>query len=107
MSRHQPTIVPAGDGWAGRCSCAQVGPTVKFHWQADNWVKTHMSIVRQAQAHIHGRNPTIEQARDYFALMANDPTNTDEHRAQWAMLALELSHRLGEYGPAMEQLALF
>lgn len=97
MSGHQVTVVPVLDSeWAGRCSCQQVGPVTKTHWEAVKWTLRHTADVERIKTHLSGRAPTLKDQRDYFRSKAADDGIPFDQRTLWDQLADELDRRLGD-----------
>lgn len=104
MSSHTPTCVPLDDGrWAGRCTCRWRSPDVCDTLQEaeDSNIK-HMRDVERVRANARRSMPTLAQQRDYYQKKADDPAESVEDRALWLGLAVEITHRLNDRGPAVD-----
>jgi hypothetical protein len=98
MARHvgsvkgsiEPPIV-----YRGTCTCGAQGPLTGSRADADWWIDQHLIAAARAQAHRSSRQPTLEDQAKWFREM--EKAAGDHHtKEQWAQLAAELEHRLGQ-----------
>lgn len=81
--------------YRGECSCKTVGQFTPYRSEAQDWIDAHEEEVVRARIHRSSRVPSLEDQAKWYR-MQEAGTDNPREKAQWAGLAHELEHRLGQ-----------
>lgn len=95
MGKHETTVVVAGQGWQGRCSCRQNGK-IEAEWgKANMWGLNHQQDVARTKMRLEKKGMSLERTIEYYREREADETESTEHRVLWGQMAYELERRVG------------
>lgn len=97
MSNHTVTIAHGEGGYRAFCNCRATSVTYPHKWEAEDWKLTHKTLVQRVRTHLgYGHAPSLKNQRDWYMRQADNPQTPTRERAQWLMLAEELTRRLAD-----------
>ena len=86
-----------------RCKCGFVTPKYDHEWQVDDDLRVHDEKIERIKAHLGPSAPSLKSQRDYYRKMATDPGTDPKDRPLWQHLADELSARLNDDVPVVQE----
>jgi hypothetical protein len=102
---HRTVLVGDQGTWQCRCTCPSRSP-LGTKTEAYTWEEKHHREVNRARRSL-SKTPSLRDQRDFYQRMADDVTLPRPERDHWQTLADELTHRVFDEVPDLNQPTLF